>query len=215
MIKETVVLGLTGGIACGKSTVAERFRQAGAVVIDADLVAREVVAPSSPGLEAIVADFGAEMLTAEGELDRTKLGARVFDDPDARNRLNRITHPRIAVVTQQRVMAAADAGAQVVLYDAALLLESGGSTAWLDAVIVVAASESTQTARMARRDGFTEREARTRIAAQMPLAQKRLAADYVVENDGSYEDLQEAVSRLFRQLNARFSLALDPGDSTP
>jgi dephospho-CoA kinase len=199
----TAFVGLTGGIASGKSTVGKLFRELGVTVVDADEVAREVVERGSEGLAEIVAAFGADVLTAEGTLDRKKLGALVFDQPDERKRLERITHPRIFTRSMQRMAAAASRNEPLALYEAALLVENG-SYKMMQALVVVAANEATQVARVAARDGIDETGARARMAAQMPLEQKIAVADYVIWNDGDLAALEARTREVHAALLARF-----------
>lgn len=191
------VFGLTGGIGTGKSTVARLLAAKGAVVIDADRIAREVVAPDSPALQEIVKEFGESVLNARGELDRAKLAAIVFSDPEKRRRLEAITHPRIFARFAQEITQAAEKGARVVILDVPLLFETGGLASAVEKVIVVYAPVQTQVERLAQRDGMTEEQARARIGAQMDIEEKRKRGDYVIENTGSLEDLARAVDRLW------------------
>jgi dephospho-CoA kinase len=193
------VFGITGGIGSGKSHVATLLRARGVPVVDADELAREAVAPGSPGLAEIVQAFGAGVLAADGSLDRKQLGALVFSDAEARQRLNALTHPRVRALSQARFVELERQGATLAGYDVPLLFEAG-LDAVLRPVVVVAASESTQIARIMARDGLSEAEARARIAAQLPLAEKRRRADFVLENDGSQAELAERVERLLEQL---------------
>jgi dephospho-CoA kinase len=179
----TTVFGLTGGIASGKSTVAARLRARGVPVLDADELAREVVAPGSDGLAEVVARFGAAVLAGDGALDRKKLAAVAFASDEARRALERITHPRIAAATMERLGALGDAGEPLVAYEAALLVESGRA-ALFRPLVVVALDEAAQVARAMARDGATEAEVRARLAAQLPMAEKVAAADHVIANGG-------------------------------
>jgi len=195
-----VRVGLTGGIASGKSTVSAILRELGAVVIDADELAREVVAKGTPGLAAVVEEFGSELLTPEGELDRPAMGALVFADEAARRRLEAIVHPlvhkRIAELETH-----APAGALVV-HDIPLLAESGRADSF-DAVVVVDAPQDVQVARMVRDRGWTEADALARIAAQATREDRRAIATYVIENTGSLEDLRKRVEAVYAELSAR------------
>lgn len=197
------IVGLTGGIGSGKSTVARMFAELGVPIVDADQVSREVVEPGSDGLREIVAAFGEEVLDAEGRLDRAKLGARVFGDETARKRLEAILHPRIGARSMERLMALSKEGHPYALYEAALLVENG-SHRMMGALIVVAANEATQIARVRARDGLDEEGARARIASQLPLADKVAVADYVVHNDGPLEATRLRVEEVHRELLARF-----------
>ena len=197
------VIGLTGGIASGKSAVAKRLRDRGAVVVDADAIAREVVEPGQPALADLVARFGPDVVGADGRLDRTRLGAIVFADPDARTAINAITHPRIVARSTERFRAAGDAGAGVVFYEAALLVETGRHEE-LDGLIVVIASPAVQERRLIERDGHAPAAARSRIAAQLPAAAKRAAATWVIENDGELAALDRRVDEVVGEIEARF-----------
>jgi dephospho-CoA kinase len=203
------VIGLTGGIASGKSTVARMLADRGAAVIDADQLARKVVEPGQPALAELVARFGAAILTAEGQLDRKRLGAIAFADENARADLNRITHPRIAAASAQAIAAWADAGANVVFYEAALLVENRTYTG-LAGLIVVAAPEDTQVSRMMVRDGLTADESRARIAAQLPLEQKTAVATWVIQNPGDIDALTREVDRVANDIAAKFGSILAP-----
>src|SRR3954464_9220598 len=174
-------VGLTGGIASGKSTVSAILRELGAVVIDADQLARDVVAKGTPGLQRVVDEFGPELLTADGELDRAAVGALVFTDEAARRRLEAIVHP---LVFEQIVALEAEAppGA-VVGHDIPLLAERGRADTF-DAVVVVETPEEVQVERMTRDRGWTEDDARSRIAAQATPEARRAVATYLIENTG-------------------------------
>ena len=178
------LIGLTGGIATGKSTVARLLAGRGAALVDADLLAREVVSPGSPALAEIAAVFGPAVLTATGELDRAALGAVVFADPAQRHRLEAITHPRIGALMGERIAAALGSAAPLVVADIPLLFE-GGRGELVEGVLLVDAPEEVQLRRLMLRDGIDEAAARARIAAQMPLAEKRRRATWVIDNAGS------------------------------
>jgi dephospho-CoA kinase len=195
----TRILGLTGGIASGKSTASARFAELGVPIVDADKLAREVVEKGTDGLAEIVKVFGPEVLDAEGALDRKKLGAIVFDDADLRKRLEQITHPRIAALSMQRMAAIATSGAPYGLYEAALLVEKGTHRA-MNGLVVVAASPEVQLARVMKRDGLDEAAARARLAAQMPLADKIAAATWVIWNDGDLDALRARVEQVHREI---------------
>ena len=195
------VVGLTGGIGSGKSTVARLLRELGAEVIDADQVARDVVEPGQPALAEIVTTFGHEVVTSDGRLDRKRLAARVFSDEAARKSLNAITHPRIAIETANRIRAAGERGAEVVLYEATLLVENGMHK-MLDGLVVVACDVATQLARVRARDGMDDEEAKKRVAAQLPLSDKIAVADRVIVNDGTVEELRPKVGALWQELRA-------------
>lgn len=199
--RRSLILGLTGGIAAGKSLVADVFRSLGALVVSADELAREVVRPGSETLQQLVAYFGREILRADGSLDRKALAGRVFVDERSREALNRITHPAIARLAERRLRKLAYQGAPLVVYEAPLLFETGAEKR-VDAVLVVCIDERLQCARLMQRDGLSEAEARARIAAQMSQAQKVARADYVLDNSGFAEDTAEQVRRLFQKLVA-------------
>jgi dephospho-CoA kinase len=178
-----LLVGLTGGLATGKSTVSDVLRGLGCVVLDADVLAREVVEPGEPALAAIVAEFGPDVLRADGTLDRKRLGAIVFADPIRRRRVEAITHPAI----RERFLARlAELEAQdfagIVVWDAPVMIESGGYQA-MDRLVVVVTDPATQRARALARDGDAA-DAERKIASQMPLAEKAKLADYVIDNSG-------------------------------
>ena len=197
----TRVIGLTGGIASGKSTVAHMLAELGAAIIDADQVAREVVRPGQPARHAIEAAFGAQVLTPAGELDRKRLAERVFAEPEARRRLERITHPRIAEETARRVAELGERGVPVVVYEASLLVEGGMHTG-LDGLIVVAAPEEEQRRRMQERDGLSADEATRRLAAQAPLRDKVAVADYVIDGSAPLETTRAQVAAAWSDILA-------------
>jgi dephospho-CoA kinase len=195
------IIGLTGGIASGKSTVSAMLRELGAHVIDADQVARDVVAPGTPALAEIQARFGPAVLHEDGALDRKKLGAIVFADPDARRALERITHPRIAAATQQEIARLAAAGVEPVIYDAALIVENRLYT-WMQGLIVVSVPPEVQVARLMIRDDIDEAAAQARIAAQLSLAEKVAVATHVIDNSGTRSDTEAQVRALWERLQA-------------
>lgn len=195
------LVGLTGGIASGKSTVAAMLREMGAAVVDADALAREVVEPGEPALAEIARRFGPGVIAADGRLDRAALARIVFADEEARRDLGAITHPRVAALAAERTRALADAGAPIVFYEAALLVENGLHRG-LSALIVVAVPPEVQLERLIRRDGLSADEARARLAAQLPLAEKIRVADYVIDNAGTVEDTRRQVEALYRKLLA-------------
>lgn len=195
------IIGLTGGIASGKSTVAQMIREAGYPVIDADEVARHVVSPGQPALILIRDSFGEDVFQSDGQLNREALGKRVFHDPEERAQLEAITHPRIAEETAKRIQALGEEGHSLVFYEAALLIETGRANT-VNKLILVAASPEKQVARLSQRDGFDEQDARARLAAQMPLDEKRPFADFIVENDEGIEELTEKVMTLLKTLTS-------------
>jgi dephospho-CoA kinase len=194
-----VRVGLTGGVASGKSAVSAMLRELGALVIDADVLAREVVAPGTPGLEAVVAAFGPEVLAHDGSLDRAKLGAVVFGDRASRAALEGIIHPLVrARAAELEAAAPADV---LVVHDIPLLVETGQADAF-DAVVVVDVPEEIQVERAVRSRGWSEEEARSRIEAQASRAERLAAATHVVDNSGTFEDLRRRVAEVFAELVA-------------
>jgi len=190
------VLGLTGGIGSGKSMVASMFTQLGADVIDADQLAREVVEPGQPALKEIATAFGKDILLPDGRLNRGKLGRIIFADPVARGTLNAITHPRIRERMDAEI-AARRSRPGVLVVDIPLLYENHRTRA-VEAVIVVWVDQKTQLRRLNERGGLTVEEARKRIAAQMPLDEKRARADVVIDNSGSRENTRRQVEAIYR-----------------
>ena len=192
-------VGLTGGVASGKSTVAAMLAELGAVVVDADLLAREVVARGTDGLAAVVEVFGLAVLTADGDLDRPAMGALAFGDPEQRRRLEAIIHPRVRARAAE-IEAAAPPGS-VVVHDIPLLVETGQAASF-DAVVVVDVPHELQIERITGSRGLSEADARARIAAQAARAERLAAATYVVDNAGSLADLRARVEEVFRDLLA-------------
>ncbi len=186
-------VALTGGVASGKSTVAGILEELGAVVIDSDRLAREVVEPGTPGLAAVVDAFGGDVLADDARLDRPALGARVFADELARKRLEAILHPLIRARAAE-LESAADPDALVV-HDIPLLVETGQAAAF-DAVLVVDVPVETQVERMVQDRGWTREDARARVAAQASREQRRAAATYVIDNTGTHDDLRERVTEV-------------------
>lgn len=193
-------VGLTGGIATGKSTVSRLFVECGACLIDADVLAREAVAPGKPACREIATAFGRDMLRADGSVDRERLGAAVFADHAKRARLEAIIHPQVFAEEDRlfREATAADPHA-VVLFDAALLIETGAHKR-KDRVIVVTADEQTQLRRLMERNKLPEEEVRKRIRSQMPLADKVKLADYVIDGTLPMEQLRAEVRRIYGEL---------------
>lgn len=196
-----MILGVTGGIACGKSSVVQFFRQLGAAVVSADELAREVVAPGSATLQALVAHFGSGILLADDSLDRAGLAARVFAAPAERAVLEAITHPAIKALADARLQALAYTDVPLIVYEAPLLFEAGAQGR-VDAVAVVAVDAEQQLQRLMARDRMSVAEAQARIAAQMPLAEKIARADFVIDNSGSEEETAAQVRDLFSRLVA-------------
>lgn len=196
-----MVLGITGGIASGKSTVGDMFRKRGAPVVSADQLAREVVLPGSPTLARLVERFGKKILAADGSLARETLARLIFADETARADLNAITHPAIAALAEERLAQLRNCGATLVAYEAPLLFEAGAEGR-VDQVLLVWVEPQVQLQRLMARDGLAETEARIRIAAQMPLAEKAARADFVIDNSGSPAVTEEQVAVLFARLSA-------------
>lgn len=195
-------VALTGGIASGKSFCLARFRELGAVTVDADALARQVVTPGSAALTAIVSRFGRAVLQADGSLDRAALGAVVFADADARRDLEAIVHPAVYARLQawfETAEGAAPSSPPVAIAEIPLLYETGREGEF-DAVVVAACDEPTQIARLQARDGVSADEARRRLAAQWPIEDKRRRAGHVIDTSGSEEDTRQAVDRVWRAL---------------
>jgi dephospho-CoA kinase len=195
------LIGLTGGIASGKSTVAAILRRLGAAIVNADELSREVVEPDTPGWNELVATFGSAVLQPDRAIDRQKLRKIIFADPDARKKLEAIIHPRVRALAEQRISEHAAAGFELVVYEVPLLFE-GNLQNSLRPVILVATDVTTQKKRLRDRDHLGESEAEKHIAAQMSLEEKRRLADYVIENDGSFADLERQVQAVLAQIKA-------------
>jgi dephospho-CoA kinase len=193
-------VGLTGGIGAGKSEVSRLLVECGAVLIDADRIAREVVAPGTPGLAAVVEAFGEEILAEDGSLDRPRLGSIVFADPAKLAILNSIVHPLVGARSRELEEAAAEDA--VVVHDVPLLTENGLAPMY-DVVIVVDAAPETQLDRLVRRRGMTEEDARARMAAQASREQRREVADIVIDNDVPLEELERRVKDVWAELVRR------------
>jgi len=198
------LIALTGGIASGKSLVAARLRELGAVVVDADVLAREAVAPGSPGLERIVAEFGSGVLAADGSLDRSALGALVFGDGERLAALNAIVHPEVARLSREAIAAAGAADPDaIVVYDIPLLVETRRyETERFDRIVTVAADPATRIRRMVEHRGLDEAAARARIAAQASEAERRAIATDVIDNEGTIEATLAQVDALWAELSA-------------
>jgi len=194
------MVGLTGGIGSGKSAVARRLAALGAVVIDSDRLAREVVAPGTDGFAEVGREFGTGVRAADGGLDRAALARVVFADPTGRRRLEAIVHPRVRAGVEERA-AVAPAGS-VVVNDVPLLVEAGLADRY-QLVVVVLADEGRRVARLVRDRGMTEQEALARIAAQARDEQRRAVADIVIDNDGTLEELTARVDEVWAELRAR------------
>ena len=196
------LVALTGGIASGKSTIARRLAEHGAVVVDADAVVRELQQPGEPVLAAIAEEFGAHLLLADGSLDRAALGAVIFEDHDARHRLNRIVHPAVGAETGRRFRAALAADpAAVVVYDVPLLVEAGRDDPW-DLVVVAHAPAETRIRRLIDLRGMDEADARARVASQASDERRLAIADVVIETDGELERTIAQTDALWERLRA-------------
>ena len=192
-----ITIGLTGGIASGKSLVAELFRRLGAAVIDSDSIAREVVEPGATGWQSVVAKFGQDILSPDSTIDRAKLGRIIFSDRERRNTLNAILHPLIINTVRERVAALGRQYPEaLVVTDIPLLIECGLQHEF-DAVIVVWSPVELQRKRLMERDGLSAAEAQQRIDAQMALNEKQAHATYVIKNDGSEKQTEEQVKKIF------------------
>jgi dephospho-CoA kinase len=199
----SVIVGLTGGIATGKSTVTKMLRDLGAYVVDADVWARRVVEPGSRGLKEIVESFGENVLNPDGTLNRQALGAIVFHDAQARQRLNAITHPKVREgMKQETAEYVRTHPGEPVVWDVPLLFE-GETHRLVDTTILVYVDEATQLARLMARDGLTEQDATARIRAQMPIEDKRKLADYIIDNRGTTEQTREQVARIWQILRSQ------------
>ncbi|TLM68181.1 MAG: dephospho-CoA kinase [Deltaproteobacteria bacterium] len=195
----TLILGLTGGIAAGKSSVATMFAAFGAVVVSADQLAREAVAAGTPALQALVATFGDGIVDGAGELDRAALAALVFADASARERLNAITHPAIARLAEARLDALRARRVPLVVYEAPLLFEAGAERR-VDRVLAVVVDPQIQRLRLAERDRLPPQAIDARIAAQWPQSAKVARADYVIDNSGPLEETRRQVAVLYHLL---------------
>jgi dephospho-CoA kinase len=197
------LIGLTGGIAAGKTVVASRLAELGAIVVDADALAREVVAPGAPALARIESEFGASVIAPDGTLDRAALGAIIFADAERRTTLNAITHPAVGELAAQRIAAAFDADPDaVVVYDVPLLAE-GGLHDRFDAVVVVHADAERRIRRLVEHRGLSEQEARHRLNSQASDTERLAIADIVIDANGTLEQTLEQADQLWRSLRER------------
>lgn len=195
-----MIFGLTGGIATGKSTVAQMLRKRGAVVIDADQVAREVVEPGTEGLAQIVANFGHNVLDESGRLNRAQLGKLIFHDAEARQQLNRLLHPLIVDKMKRDTDKVRQTdGRAVIIWDVPLLIEAK-MTPLVDEIILVYVPETIQLARLMARNRLSQQEAEARMRAQLSIEQKREWADYVIDNSGTLEETEKQVQNVWNEL---------------
>ena len=193
------IIGLTGGIACGKSTVSKVLRTLGAAIIDADALAHELAQPKQTIFNVYVERFGREVVTVDGTLDRAAVARRVFADPVVRAEVDAVTHPLIRAEAERRIQAARAAGERAAVLDVPLLFEAGWDTL-ADETWVVALPEEEQLARLLARDKtMCESDARARIAAQMPLREKCTRADVVIDNSGTKEEVREYIGELWKE----------------
>lgn len=214
----TCVLGLSGGIGSGKSTVTRILAELGATTIDADAIVHELQAPGQPMLAEIAAAFGDDVIRADGSLDREAVGAIVFRDDAARQRLGRIVHPPVIAEMGRRTKLAVERGDPLVVVDIPLLFEGrvagsgSGSTGEFDATVCVWVGRDVQIERTMARDGCSRDEAERRVASQLPIDQKREMADHVIDNSGSVDETREQVRALVAQLT-QGRLGADPPDA--
>lgn len=192
------IIGLTGGIASGKSTVARLLERFGAEVVDADQLAREAVMPGTAACQAIIDAFGSGILLPDGSIDRKALSRIVFADPEARRRLEAITHPAIADLARRRLAELRRAGDGVAFYVAPLLIEAG-ATGRVDEIWVVYVDRETQLARLIERDGLSREEAEQRLAAQMTMEEKAAHGSVVIDNRGTPEELERQVAKIWKK----------------
>jgi dephospho-CoA kinase len=189
-----MIIGLTGGIATGKTTVARMLEERGATIVDADQLAHAVEEPDQPAYHDIVERFGRAVLLPDGRIDRARLGRLVFADEQARKELERFTHPRIRTLIAERVAEAVSRGAPLIVVDIPLLFETGGEDQF-NGVLLVYAPEAVQIERLRERSGFDSEDARRRLAAQLPIEEKRSRATWVIDNGGAVESTRDLVSR--------------------
>ena len=195
------VIGLTGGVGSGKSTVADMLRELGATVIDADQAAHEVYAPGTAGFDAVVAEFGADFVR-DGAIDRQRLGALVFNDEDARRRLNAIVHPLVREWMAARTSEAVERGDEIVIQDVPLLFENG-LEGLFSSVLLVYAPEQVMLDRLVQSRGLPSDRARAMIAAQMAIEEKRRRAHHIVDNSGTVEQTRSQVEEIWAQMTGR------------
>lgn len=203
------LVGLTGGIASGKSTVAAMLRELGAKIINADDLARSIVQPGKEAWKEIVAAFGTEILRPDRTIDREKLRSAIFEDAQKRKRLDSITHPRIRALAQARAQELAAKGAAIIIYEAPLLFENEAHL-WLRPVILVTCEDALQRRRLKARDHLSEAEIEQHIRAQMPLIDKRPLADFIIENNGDLDDIKKQVKDVWEKLRQQPAVGSTP-----
>lgn len=195
-----LIVGLTGGVASGKSVVSQILKEEGAYLIDADQIARELVQPRTPAWKELIKAFGKDILQKDGSIHRKKLAAKVFSDPEQRNLLNRIIHPWIKKEMDRRVQAIGQKDPEaIVVIDAPLLIETG-SHREMNKVIVVTSTEEQQIERLREREGMNPEEAKRIIASQISTEEKVSVADFVIQNEGSLEDVERKTREVFQEL---------------
>lgn len=199
-----LVVGLTGGMASGKSVVSKTLKEIGLPIIDADLIAREMVRPNEAGYREIVDHFGKKILNPDQTINRRKLAKIIFSDSKERERLNSILHPKIVEEIKKRLKDFKERGERMVIVDAALLIEAG-QLSLVDKLIVVTVSPKIQIKRLAQREHLTEKEAKERIATQMPLSEKVKLADYVIDNSGTVKKTIKRTKEVSKKLNLTIS----------
>ena len=196
------IIGLTGNIACGKSTVAAIFKELGATLIDADKVARDIVGKDKPALGKIINHFGNEIINKDGTLNREKLGSKVFNDEKARQILNDITHPEIFKEINNLIEKYRSEGKRIVIIEAALIIEREKLKKIIDKLIVVSTSKDIQIKRLKDRDGFSKEQALSRINSQIPIEEKIKHADYVIHNDSDISNIKNQVETIWKDLSS-------------
>ena len=196
------IIGLTGNIACGKSTVAAIFKELGATLIDADKVARDIVGKGNPALKKIIKHFGNEILNKDGTLNREKLGSKVFNDKNQRQILNDITHPEIFKEINNLIEKYRSEGKRIVIIEATLIIEREKLKKIIDKLIVVSTSKDIQIKRLKDRDGFSKEQAILRINSQIPIEEKIKHADYVIHNDSDISNIKNQVETIWKDLSS-------------
>ncbi|HEY7535092.1 MAG TPA: dephospho-CoA kinase [Thermodesulfobacteriota bacterium] len=201
-LDEMKVIGLTGNIACGKTIVAKMFEELGARIIDADYIARRVVEPGEPAWKEIVEKFGPEILNPDDTINRKELGDIVFKDKEKREELNNITHPRIIERIKLILEEYRKEKVEVVIIEAALIVEKGGMKPVISGLILITADEEAEITRLIKRDGVSRKQAITRIKSQMPLSEKIKYANYIIDNSGNLKDTRNQVREVWKKINA-------------